>query len=77
MPLTYLDRSADAESVAHILHREGAVAVTELVESELVDTVAAELRPQLDAEGLKSRCIFNGDLSLRYGGVMSTAPSAA
>jgi hypothetical protein len=77
MSLTYLDRSADAVAVADVLRREGAVAVTELVEPQLVDTVAVELRPQLDAEGLKSQSIFNGDLTHRYGGVLRTAPSAA
>ena len=54
MPLTYLDRTADAETVASILRRDGAVAVKELAAPELVDTVTTELRPQLDAEGLKS-----------------------
>jgi hypothetical protein len=61
MLLAYLDRTADAETVASILRRDGAVAVKELAVPELADTVAAELRPQLDADGLKSRSIFNGD----------------
>ncbi len=77
MPLTYLDRTADAETVAGVLRRDGAVAVKGLIKPELADTVAAELRPQLDAKGLKSRSIFNGDLTRRCGGVISTAPSAA
>ena len=77
MSLTYLDRSADTVAVADGLRRDGAVAVTELVEPHLADTVAAELRPALDAEGLKSQSIFNGDLTRRYGGVLRTAPSAA
>jgi ectoine hydroxylase-related dioxygenase (phytanoyl-CoA dioxygenase family) len=77
MLLTYLDRSADAATVADALRRDGAVAVNGLIEPHLADTVATELRPQLDAEGLESRSIFNGDLTRRYGSVMSTAPSAA
>jgi len=77
MTLTYLDKSADSATVAHVLRREGAVAVTGLVAPELADRVAAELRPQLDAEGLKSRSIFNGDLTHRYGGALRTAPSSA
>ena len=77
MSLTYLDQGADATTVADVLRREGAVAVTELVEPTLTDAVAAELRPQLDAEGLNSRSIFNGDLTHRYGGALRTAPSAA
>jgi hypothetical protein len=34
----------------------------DLIEPEQVDTIAAELSPQLDANGLKSRSIFNGTL---------------
>ena len=77
MPLTYLDRSADGAGIAHVLRRDGAVAVRELVPPELVETVAAELRPQLDAEGKKSQSIFNNQLTNRYGGALRTAPSAA
>ncbi len=77
MDLAVLDRSADADTVARILQRDGAVAVRELAPPDLADTVAGELRPQLDAEGLKSRSAFNGDLTHRYGGVLSTAPGAA
>ncbi len=77
MPLTYLDRNADAATVADALRRDGAVAVTELVEPELVDAVAAELRPRLDAVGLKSSGIFNNMLTNRCGKVLLTAPSAA
>ncbi len=77
MPLTYLDRTADAETVASILRRDGAVAVKELAAPELVDTVATELRPQLDADGLRSRSIFNGDLTRRCGDPLATAPSVA
>ena len=61
MPLTYLDRSADAATVADALRRDGAVAVTELVEPGLVDTIVAELRPQFDASGFKYRSDFGGD----------------
>ncbi len=77
MDLTVLDRTADADTVASILQRDGTVAVKELAPPDLVDTVASELRPQLDAEGLKSRSAFNGDLTHHCGGVLSTAPSAA
>ena len=77
MPLTYLDRSADGAGIAHVLRRDGVVAVRELVSPELADAVAAELRPHLDAEGMKSRSIFNNQLTNRYGGALRTAPSAA
>lgn len=77
MPLTYLDRSADGAGIAHVLRRDGVVAVRELVSPELADAVAAELRPHLNAEGMKSRSIFNNQLTNRYGGALRTAPSAA
>lgn len=77
MPLTYLDASAGAEAIAGVLRREGAVAVKNVIAPDLADTVAAELRPQLDADGMKSRGIFNGDLTRRCGRVLVAAPSAA
>lgn len=77
MPLTYLDNTSDPLAVADVLRRDGAVAVTGLVAAELADRIATELRPQLDADGLKSRGIFNNELTNRYGGALRTAPSAA
>jgi ectoine hydroxylase-related dioxygenase (phytanoyl-CoA dioxygenase family) len=59
------------------LRRDGAVVVTGLAEPRLVDTVRAELRPRLDASGLKSRSDFNGSRTLRSNSVLSAAPSAA
>ena len=77
MPLTYLDQSADSITVADVLRREGAVAVTGLITPDLADKIAAEFRPQLDADGLKSRGIFNNNLTKRYDGALQTAPSSA
>ena len=77
MMLTYLDATADAETVSSVLRSEGVVAVTGLVNPEIADTVAAELRPDLDSKGLKTVDAFNGDKTNRYGGVLRTAPSAA
>ena len=77
MPLAYLDRTADTGTVVLALRRDGAVVVTGLAEHSLVDTVLAELSPQLDASGLKSLSEFNGDRTLRFNNVLSTAPSAA
>ena len=77
MPLTYLDRTDDAETVAGALRRDGAVVVSDLVEHKLVDTVVAELREPLDLSGLNTRSDFNGDRTLRCSNVLSAAPSAA
>ena len=77
MPLNYFHRSADPEAIKAALGRDGVVAVMNLVDEDLADTVAAELRPELDAKGLETASAFNGDLTNRYGGVLRTAPSAA
>jgi ectoine hydroxylase-related dioxygenase (phytanoyl-CoA dioxygenase family) len=77
MSLIYLESTNEGAVVADVLRREGAVAVKNVVEPELVDTIAAALRPQLDADGLRSRGIFNGDLTRRCGSPLSTAPSVA
>ena len=77
MPLSYFDRTADTGAVVEALRRDGAVVVTDLAEPGLVDTIRAELRPHLDASGLKTRSDFNGSRTLRSNSVLSTAPSAA
>ena len=77
MPLTYFDSTAETASVVEALRRDGAVAVTGLAEPALVDTIRAELRPRLDASGLKARSDFNGARTLRVNSVLSAAPSAA
>lgn len=51
--------------------------VTGLVEPHLVDAIRVELRPHLDAAGLKTSSNFNGSRTLRSNSVLSTAPSAA
>lgn len=77
MALTRLDNTADAAAVSNALRRDGAVVVTELAAPELVDRVAAELRPRLDASGLDTRSDFNGSKTLRTSAVLTAAPSAA
>ncbi len=78
MPLRKFAKTADIGTVVEALRRDGAVVVTGLAESDLVDKIIAELRPQLDADGLKARSDFNGSRTLRCStSVLSTAPSAA
>ncbi|MGD8579528.1 MAG: phytanoyl-CoA dioxygenase family protein [Lysobacterales bacterium] len=78
MGLAYMDSAAETKSVLETLLRDGAVVVTGVAESGLVDTIVAELRPRLDEFGLKSRSAFNGDNTLRAAyGLLATAPSAA
>ena len=78
MALTCLERTVDTGTVVEALRRDGAVAVTDLAESGLVDTIVAELRPRLDASGLNSSSDFDGSRTLRTAtSLISTAPSAA
>lgn len=77
MSLSYFEKMADISGIVEALRRDGAVVVTDLAESSLIDTVIAELRPKLDASGLDSESDFNGSKTLRSGGILSTAPSAA
>ncbi len=77
MPITNFDRSADIRDIIEALRRDGAVVVTGLAEPALVNTVRAELRPELDASGLETESDFNGSLTLRVSNVLAVAPSAA
>jgi ectoine hydroxylase-related dioxygenase (phytanoyl-CoA dioxygenase family) len=78
MGLAYFDNTASTSSVVEALRRDGAVVVTDVAESSLVDTVVAELRPLLDEVGLNSCDAFNGDKTLRASyGMLGSAPSAA
>lgn len=77
MPLTYLDATSESAVIAGVLRREGAVAVKNVIEPELADTIAAELRPQLDAEGFKSASIFNNEMTRRTDCPLTDAPTLA
>jgi ectoine hydroxylase-related dioxygenase (phytanoyl-CoA dioxygenase family) len=77
MPLTYLDKHTAVEDVVAALRRDGAVVVTELAEPDLVDAVAAELRPKFDEASLEAQSLFDGDKTRRYGAIMRGVPSAA
>ena len=77
MPISKFDRSSDAESIVSALRRNGAAIVTGLVDAEVVESVRAELRPELNASGLETESDFNGSLTLRISNVLAVAPSAA
>jgi hypothetical protein len=77
MPLTYFDKNAAVADVVAALRRDGAVVVTELAEPDLVDAVAAELRPKFDQAGVEEESPFDGNKTRRYGAIMRAAPSAA
>ncbi len=71
------DRDANPADVVAALMRDGAVIVKNLVSDEVVDMVAAELRPEWDAKGLEKASAFNNSLTNRIGNILEVAPSAA
>lgn len=77
MTLAYLDRNAPVEEVVAALRQDGAVVVTDLVAPEIVDAVAAELRPELEKAALEAQSVFDGKKTRRFCAIMRAAPSAA
>ena len=59
MPIASLDCDTNIANVVSALRRDGAVIVRNLIETDLVDTVRGELRPELDVQGLKTQSDFN------------------
>lgn len=77
MALQYFDKNTPIETIITALRRDGAVVVNELAEPELVDAVAAELRPKFDEAALVKQSAFDGSKTNRYNCVLRGAPSAA
>ena len=77
MTISHLSRDADVATVVAALRRDGAVIVENLVGSDVVDAVCAELRPELDAKGLEQESDFNGSLTNRISNVLAVSPSSA
>jgi ectoine hydroxylase-related dioxygenase (phytanoyl-CoA dioxygenase family) len=77
MTISHLSRDADVASVVAALRRDGAVIVENLVGSDVVDAVCAELRPELDVKGLEQESDFNGSLTNRISNVLAVSPSSA
>ena len=78
MPIIRFDRSVAFEPLLEALRRDGAAIVAGLAEADLVDTLRAQLRPQFDADGLRTVSDFNGARTLRCASsLLATAPSAA
>lgn len=77
MALKYFEKSTAIETIVAALRRDGAVVVNKLAEPELVDAVAAELRPNFDEAALEQKSAFDGSLTNRYNRVLCGAPSSA
>ncbi|MEH6551766.1 MAG: phytanoyl-CoA dioxygenase family protein [Pseudomonadales bacterium] len=77
MALRTFDKTTAIEIIVAALRRDGAVVVNDLAEPELVDAVAAELRPKFDEDALSHKSAFDGSRTNRYNRVLCGAPSAA
>ena len=78
MPLKSFEKSTNIALIVEALRRDGAVVVNELAEPGLIDAICDELRPELDASGLKRKSVFNGSKTLRCSSsVLSIEASAA
>lgn len=78
MGIEYLDNTADIRSIVDSLRRNGAVVVTDVAESSLLDSIVTDLKPQLAKDGLDSAGAFNGKKTLRESyGLLTTAPDTA
>ena len=77
MPLQSLDKSENFAQITQALRRDGAVVVRDVADSDLIDSVVAELRPALDADKPEHASPFDGGRTLRASyGLLTYAPSA-
>lgn len=77
MSLQYFDSSAPLAEVVGALKQDGAAVLRGLVASELVDALAADLRPHFDAEGTKPQNDFNGYKTLRISSILARSRRSA
>jgi hypothetical protein len=73
--LTHLPADTDAEAVAAALARDGAVIVDRLAPDALMDAIAVELAPHLDAAPLGPD-EFSGRATRRCGGLIGRVPAS-
>lgn len=74
MPITHLPRAASPDEVAAAVGRDGAAVVDEVVSADLLDRIAAELRPFLDATPTGPDD-FSGNRTRRTGSLIARSPS--
>jgi hypothetical protein len=75
MPLTHLPPDTSAEAVTEALRRDGAVIVDHLIATSLLDTIAAELAPYLEATPAGPD-EFSGNSTRRTGSLIARSPAS-
>ncbi|MFT5710373.1 MAG: ectoine hydroxylase-related dioxygenase (phytanoyl-CoA dioxygenase family) [Halioglobus sp.] len=71
------DKEIDTESIVSALNSDGGVIVANQAGHELIDQVAAELRPHFDEQGHRFSNDFNGYKTLRLSGVLELSRTSA
>ena len=77
MQLPVFENDADSDTVTGALRRVGAVVVKNVLDADIVDTCAAELRTEFDARGKLQVDDFTGYRTLRASSVLGYAPTTA
>jgi ectoine hydroxylase-related dioxygenase (phytanoyl-CoA dioxygenase family) len=77
MQLPVFENDADKDSVIGALRHAGAAVVKNVLDADIVDACAAEMRPEFDARGKLKENDFNGYSTLRISGVLGYAPTTA
>jgi ectoine hydroxylase-related dioxygenase (phytanoyl-CoA dioxygenase family) len=75
MSLVHLDATATAEEIHDVLLRDGAVIVDDLAEGDLIDAIAHEMQPYIDATPCGGD-EFTGRTTRRSGALVARSPSS-
>ena len=77
MHLPVFENDADSDTVIGALRRTGAAVVKNVLDADIVDACAAEMRPEFDSRGRLQEDDFNGYRTLRISSVLGYAPTTA
>ena len=77
MHLPVFENDADSDTVVGALRRTGAAVIKNVLNADIIDTCAAEMRTEFDARGKLQENDFNGYRTLRISSVLGYAPTTA
>jgi ectoine hydroxylase-related dioxygenase (phytanoyl-CoA dioxygenase family) len=77
MHLPVFENDADSDTVIDALRRTGAAVIKNVLDADIVDACAAEMRQEFDSHGKLKENDFNGYTTLRISSVLGYAPSTA
>ncbi len=77
MQLPVFENDADSDTVVGALRRTGTAVIKNVLDVDIVDTCAAEMRTEFDARGRLQENDFNGYRTLRISSMLGYAPTTA